>query len=162
MKFADVYQSPDKYWSDNCINMSRDCNERARDYPTYKKVNFKPEFSDCPLCGLRLKRDHIAWRKHIQKLDGKIYAISNAYRCTGCICGKLYRSAEAEILSLPYRTYSLDVMAEIGYLRHEEKRSIPEICYFLISLDIEISERECYDLVHAFEDLIATRDTNLD
>lgn len=35
----------------------------------YKKVYFKPEFSDCPLFTSRLKRDHIAWRKHIQKLD---------------------------------------------------------------------------------------------
>lgn len=46
--------------------------------------------------------DHIAWRKHIQKLDEKIYAISNAYRCTGSKCGKQYRSDKAEILSLPY------------------------------------------------------------
>lgn len=98
----------------------------------------------------------------MQKLDGKIYDISNAYRYIGSVCGNLHRSAEAEMLSLPNRTYSLSVMAEIGYLKHEEKRSIPEICYFLISLDIEISERECYDLVHAFEELIATRDANLD
>ena len=136
--------------------------KRSRDYSAYRKVYFKPEFSNCPLCGSRLRRDHTAWRKHVQKLDGKIYAVSCAYRCTSSICGKLYRSAEAEILSLPYRTYSLDVMAEIGYLRHEEKRSIPEICTALRAMGIDISERECYDLVHVFEELIAIRPVNMD
>lgn len=136
--------------------------KKSRDYSRYKKMYFKPEFGDCVACGHRLKRDHIAWRKHIQTMKGKIFAFSYAYKCSSTACGRTYRSAEADLLSLPFRTYSLDVLAEIGFLRHEEKRSIPEIDESLSRKRIDISERECYDLVHLFEELIATRPIELD
>lgn len=133
----------------------------SRDYSTYKKAYLKHGFSDCQLCGSRVKVYQIAWRNLIQKLEGKTYAISNAYICTGSICGKFYRSAEAEILSLPNRAYSVDVIPEIGYLPHEEKKYVPEICYFLIYWNIEVSERKGNNFVHAYEELIAARNGNL-
>lgn len=113
-------------------------------------------------CGCRLKRDHVAWRKHIQTLKEKIFAFIYAYKCSNAPCGRTYRSAEADLLSPPFWTYSLDVLAEIGFLGHEEKRSIPEVHESLSRKRIDISERECYDLVHSFEKLIATRPIELD
>ena len=135
---------------------------RSRDYSEYKKVYFKPEFDECPCCGSILRRDHIAWRKNIQTLNEKIYATNYAYRCSGDRCGKMYRSAEADLISIPFRSYSIDVIAEIGFLRHEEKRSIPEIHSILRERGIEICERECYDLVHVFEEIIAIRPVEFD
>ena len=122
----------------------------ARDYSSYANVYFRPEFVSCLRCGSPLARDHIAWRKHVQTMTGGIHATSYAYSCTNTMCGKAYRSMEADMLSMPYRTYGVDVIVEIGYLRHEEKRSIDEILAALRSRRIQMSKPECYELSHVF------------
>jgi hypothetical protein len=115
-----------------------------------------------------LRRSHNAWQKGIQTLKGSLLVTSYAYRCSNARCqdnnrsGAAYKSAEAELLSLKHRTYGIDVIVEIGYLRHKEKRSIPEILSLLKRRQIEIAERECYELLHVFEELIATRPAMLD
>ena len=134
----------------------------ARDYSSYANVYFRPEFVSCLRCGSRLARDHIAWRKHVQAMTGGIYATSYAYSCTNAMCGKTYRSMEADMLSLPYRTYGIDVIVEIGYLRHQGKRSIDEILAALRSRGIQMSKPECYGLSHVFEELIAIRPVEFD
>ena len=85
-------------------------------------------------------------------MKGNIYATSYAYRCSNMYClSGMFKSAEAEVLSLPYRAYALDVVVDIGYLRHNEERSITEIHKELRSAGIEVCERECYGLLHVFE-----------
>lgn len=123
---------------------------------------FRPEFDQCLACGSRLVRHHTAWSKHIQTMMGNIHATNYAYTCSNEACGKTYRSMEADMLSLPFRTYSIDIIVEIGFLRHDEKRSIPEIRKQLRARDIRISEREIYELVHVFEELIAIRPVEFD
>ena len=66
------------------------------------------------------------------------------------------------MLSLPYSTYGINVIVEIGYLRHEEKRSMEEILAAFRSLEIRMSMPECYDLSHVFEELIAIRPVEFD
>ena len=66
------------------------------------------------------------------------------------------------MLSLPYRTYGIEIIVEIGYLRHEEKRSIDEIPKSLRSLGIRMSSTECYILTHVFEELIAIAPVEFD
>ena len=134
----------------------------ARDYSKYEKVYFKPEFDLCLSCGSPLRRHHTAWSKNIQTMRGNIHATSYAYSCTNAGCGKLYQSAEADLMSLPFRTYSIDVIVEIGYLRHEEKRSMEEIHRELRGRGISISPGECYILSHVFEELIAMRPVEFD
>ena len=136
--------------------------KRSRDYTGYKNVYFKPEFDRCLWCGSTLVRDHIAWRKHLQTLHGNIYVTNYAYACQDPQCGKLFRSTEADLMSLPFRTYSVDVIVEIGYLRHEEKRSIQETLNALRTMGIQISKTECYELSHVFEELIAIRPVEFD
>lgn len=135
-----------------------------RNLSTYRKVCFRPEVVACPHCGTRLKRSHNAWRKGVQTLRGNLLATSYAYKCPNPSCPKpaLYRSAEAERLSVKHRTYGLDVLVDIGYQRHTEKRSLPEIAASLRSKGIQVSERECYELLHVFEELLATRPMTLD
>ena len=135
----------------------------SRDYTDYRKVYFRPELKNCPICGSVLRRSHVAWSKGVQTMKGNIRATSYAYRCSNMDCGSgMFKSAEAEALSLPFRTYALDVVVEIGYLRHNGKRSITEIHRELRSAGIEICERECYELLHVFEELIAVRPVELD
>lgn len=134
----------------------------ARDYSAYRKVYFKPEFGSCHACGSAISRHHVAWKKHIQTLKGGITAISYVYECSNNACRKSYRSTEADLLSLPFRTYGVYVIVEIGYLRHEEKRSIEETLGSIGSLGIEISRTECYELSHVFEELISIRPVDLD
>ena len=134
----------------------------ARDYSGYRNEYFRPEIDRCPSCGSVISRHHIAWRKHLQTMKGNIYATSYAYSCISTMCGKTYRSMEADMLSLPYRTYGIDVIVEIGYLRHEEKRSMDEILKALRSLGIRMSRTECYILTHVFEELIAIRPVEFD
>ncbi len=136
-----------------------------RDLSAYRKVHFKPEIRECPHCGSRLRRSHTAWSKNVQTMRGKYHATSYAYKCPRTDCPErevVYRSAEAESISLKYRTYGLDVVAEIGYLRYKDHRSQREILGQLRSRGVEISEREVYELTDVFETLIASKPMNLD
>ncbi|MCL5788994.1 MAG: hypothetical protein M1290_00830 [Candidatus Thermoplasmatota archaeon] len=134
--------------------------KRSRDYSVNRRVYFKPEVDRRPFCGSKLRRDHIAWRKGIQSIKESMYATSYAFKCSRC--SRTFRSSETDLISFPFRSYSIDVIVEIGYLRNEEKRSILEIHYRLTSRGIEISERKCYDLLHVLYELIAIRPIELD
>ena len=99
----------------------------AKDYSQAKTLIYKPENKHCPHCESKLKRSHTAWRKHIITLRGTLLVTSYAYRCPNASCpepGALYRSTEAEALSLKYYQYGLDVVAKVGHLRFREYRTI--------------------------------------
>ncbi len=134
----------------------------SRDYTDYGKVYFRPEMKNCPICVSMLKRSHAAWSLGVQTMKVNIHATSYPYRCSSMDCGGMSKSAEAEALSLPFRTYALDVVVENGCLRHNGKRSIAEIHRELRSAGIEICGRECYELPHVFEELLAVRPVELD
>jgi hypothetical protein len=69
----------------------------------------------------------------------------------------VHRSARAQALTLKGRTYGVDIVVEVGYLRYHEHRSIPEIRDRLVERKVEVSEREVYELLHVFEELVAAR-----
>ena len=64
-----------------------------------------------------------------------MYAIRSYYdRCPNPACPEptvVYRSAEAERLSVPHCSYSLDVIVEVGYQRFWYQRTIKEIHQWL-------------------------------
>ena len=130
-----------------------------RDVSGYRRVCFRPELTECPRCGARLRRSHNAWRKGIQTLRGNVLATSVAYACAnpGCPKPAVYRSAEAEALSVKHRTYGADVVVGVGHQRHYEHRGVPEIAGDLRNRGLEISEREVYELSRVFEELLACR-----
>jgi len=102
----------------------------AKDYSQSKQLYYKPENKYCPHCNTPLKRSHTAWRKHIITLRATLHVTSYAHRCPNRACpepGKVYRSAEAETLSLKYYQYGLDVIAKIGHLRFREYTTIRKI-----------------------------------
>ena len=99
----------------------------AKDYSQAEKQYYKPEIKHCPHCNTPLKRSHTAWRKHIITLRKTLHVTSYAHRCPNQSCPQpraVYRSVEAEALSLKYYQYGLDVIANIGHLRYREHRTI--------------------------------------
>jgi len=115
----------------------------AKDYSRAKTVYFSPEIKLCPHCHEPLKRSHISWQKYIFTLKSTLHATSYAYRCTNKTCPKpkeIYRSTEAEMHSLKYYQFSLDVIAKVGHLYFKEHQTIDQITQTLRKLNISRSE----------------------
>jgi hypothetical protein len=117
--------------------------KKAKDYSRAKTLYFNPEIKLCPHCHSPLKRSHISWQKYIFTVKGTFYVTSFAHHCINKACPKpqtIYRSSEAEMLSLKYYQFSLDVIAKIGHLYFKEHKTIDEIKQTLKRLQISRSE----------------------
>ena len=125
-------------------------------YQNLPTIYYRPEFDLCLDCGAPLKRSHTAWRKTIATLQGTAKVFNQAYRCRDReLCAqpnRVYRSAYADGVSLPYYTYGLDVVVYIGQQRLRQHRTIPEIHHALQQRDptVAISEREVQYLFDAY------------
>lgn len=128
----------------------------AKDYSNVPTVYYRPEMENCLECGSRLRRSHRIWNKYIIQFAGTIYAVSMGYRCPSddCSSDMIYRSAEAESLSLKYYSFGMDVIARVGELRFSMNRTLGEIHSELLE-SISISEREIQYLVETYMLLIA-------
>lgn len=117
--------------------------KKTKDYSRAKQVYFNPEIKLCPHCHHPLKQSHISWQKYLFTLKGTFHVTSYAYHCINKACPKpqaVYRSTEAELLSLKYYQFSLDVIAKIGHLYFKEHKTIDEITQTLKKLHISRSE----------------------
>jgi|SRR5208282_2707465 len=123
----------------------------AKDYSGAKTLCFKPEIKLCPNCNKPLKRSHIAWRKYIITLNSIYHVTSTAYKCSNTDCPQpqaVYRSQEAEMLSIKHYQFGLDVIAKVGHLRFKEHQTIRNIKQTLKSrFKLHISRSEV-DLLH--------------
>jgi hypothetical protein len=128
----------------------------AKDYSHVPRRYYKPEFEDCLVCGTRLRRSHRLWNKYIHQLCGTIYGVSMGYRCANDTCSSemIYRSAEAESLSLKYYSFGMDVIARIGELRFDRNRTVGEI-HTELSPHLSISEREVQYLIETYLVLVS-------
>lgn len=132
----------------------------AKVYQNLPTHYFRPELDLCIECGAPLKRSHTAWCKTVTTLEGTAKVYNQAYRCRDHeLCGqpeRVYRSAYADGLSLPYYTYGLDVIVLIGQQRMRQHRTIPEIHKALQGeKGIQISEREVQYLFDVYLTLLA-------
>ncbi len=117
--------------------------KKAKDYSKAKQVYFSPEIKLCPHCGQPIKLSYIAWQKYLFTLKGTFHVTSYAYKCTNKDCPKpkaIYRSTEAEMLSLKFYQFSIDVIAQIGQLYFNEHKTIDQITQTLNQLYISRSE----------------------
>ncbi|WP_253187276.1 transposase [Paenibacillus sp. GP183] len=122
------------------------------------KIYFKPEMNNCPHCESKLARSHNAWKKKISTLSGVIHAWSMAYVCSNENCthaGVIYKSAEAEALSMKYSSYSYDVLCLVGELRFKHHRTRKEIADALNERGIVTSERYAQSLYERYQTLLA-------
>jgi hypothetical protein len=129
----------------------------AKDYSNVSTVYYRPEMKNCPGCGNGLRRSHRVWSKYIIQLVGTIYAVSMGYRCSSdsCSLDVVYRSAEAESLSLKYYSFGMDVIARIGEMRFSRNQTLGEIHSDLLE-SISISEeREVQYLIETYMLLMA-------
>ncbi|WP_132748751.1 transposase [Scopulibacillus darangshiensis] len=113
---------------------------------------YSPEITSCPECGNKLKYCHPVWRKTISTLEGEFKIINLGYRCVNDSCSNntVYRSAEAEQLSMKHITYGMDVIARIGHLRFKEHKTRSEIATILTEMQVKISERQVQKLYERY------------
>jgi len=93
-------------------------------------------------------------------MDGLFFVVSWAYCCSSSSCPlseTRFRSTKAELLSLKWRSFGLDVVAEIGFRSLERHETVVEIHAALLAAGVVISEREVYELLELFHALLELR-----
>lgn len=124
----------------------------AKDNSNLPKRYYRPRLRRCPHCHWQLKRWYTRWSKYLITLEERCHVFSQGYRCFNPDCphvDAIYRSAEAEALSLPGCSFGVDVIVEIGYQRFWMRRTIREI-HELLKERLPISERQVLNLLIHF------------
>jgi hypothetical protein len=130
----------------------------VKDNRNLPKRYYRPEQERCPHCEWKLKRCYTLWSKYLTTLEGRLHVFSQGYRCSNPECPEpqtIYRSAEAETLSVPECSYGLDVIVEVGYQRFWLRRTIQEI-HRSLEARVPISERQVLNLLANFLALLRT------
>lgn len=119
--------------------------------------HYHPEFDKCVICDRQLKAQrYLRWRKGVQTLKEKVYVSSRGRYCPAHP-ELVYVSAAAGRLVLPGKSYGLDVLVRIGYLRDRERRTMAEIREELPA-HIQVSERHVRNLYREYLGLLACAD----
>ena len=126
---------------------------RAKPFVTYlPKERLRPELSHCPHCQTPLRYSHPVWAKPIYGLQEARFVTSLGYRCPNADCAfprTVYRSAQAEALSIKGSSYGLDVVVRIGHLWLHEHRNRCEI-HALLRDQVPVSERHVQNLFESY------------
>jgi hypothetical protein len=133
-----------------------------REYPEAKRVIVECELTTCPHCGSILKaRKPWHSRKQVQTLAGPLFVAGRSKECANPTCshhGEHYYASRTLLISLPYSTYGLDVLAFIGWQHEHEHRQLKEIQGELNRRGIAINERNVGKLYRQFLALLAAAD----
>ena len=131
---------------------------RARKRTDSREVDLYPFTRRCPACRKPL-RERYRKRRLIVRLDEHLDVVSHFLECPtpGCrLREAVYRPEEEGLLALRGYTFGLDVVAFVGELRFERKRSIPEIYTQLVEDGLEISDKEVALLSEVYLALVTT------
>ncbi|WP_027416910.1 transposase [Aneurinibacillus terranovensis] len=118
---------------------------------------FKPEFQSCPYCNSKLEYCHTVSKKTISTLKGVLTLVNMGYRCSNKNCSHpetVYRSAQADQLSMKHITYGMDVLAYVGQLRFKEHKTRKEIMDILNTEGVTVSERHVQKLYERYSVLL--------
>lgn len=118
---------------------------------------FKPEISNCPACQSKLEYCHTVSKKTISTLSGVKTIVNMGYRCSNTDCEQastVFRSAQAEHLSVKHITYGTDVLAFVGELRFKEHKTRVEIMNILNDHGVVVSERHVQKLYERYTVLL--------
>lgn len=118
---------------------------------------YKPEFKNCPHCNVKLDYCHTVSRKTISTLEGVYTIVNMGYRCSNEHCSNpetVYRSAQADQLSMKHITYGMDVLAYVGQLRFEEHKTRSEIMDILNERGVVVSDRHVQKLYERYAVLL--------
>lgn len=131
---------------------------RPKNLPVAERIVYTCELETCPTCGTRLEAcRHYRWAKTIQQLDRAIYVASRPKRCPNPSCGAAttpFVSAAAQQLALPYSSYGLDVIAQLGFWHDHDHLSGTE-CHARLQGRVQISRRTVNLLLQHYRLLLA-------
>lgn len=131
---------------------------RNRDYrPKNKEVEqtrYRHSNNSCSLCGGKTVSISTN-NRYLSDLEKKRYASIDIRSCLNPDCelyGQRLRPTEFLNKIMPYSGYGIDVYAEIGRLRIQEKKTIQEIHQYMVQTysHLEISERHVENIVKSF------------
>jgi len=132
--------------------------KRAKHLEVQGRYIYNPEIEVCPHCGEQLRaRPYYEWRKTVQQLSGTVSVISQGRVCGNPNCdhrGEVYKSAAAQMVTLPKCTYGLDVIAQIGWWRDREHLNRAQIHARLGGYRIQMCEREVDHLYARYQVLM--------
>jgi len=130
--------------------------KKAKTYNNVTKQFYRPEIYKCLDCCKTIKRAVTIAERTVVTLNGIIKMTHGGYRCKNPECeakDRTYRSAAADALVLPKRTFGLDVVLLIGYLRLKKHQTLDEtheeVSERLKEMGTSISRRE---IMYLFDD----------
>lgn len=124
----------------------------AKNNRNLPKQYYRPEQKRCPHCQWKLKRWYTLWSKYLTTMEGRFQVFNQGYRCWNPDCSEpetVYGSVEAETLSVPKCSYSLDVIVEVGYQRFWLQQTVQEI-HLALQDRVPMSERQVLNLLANF------------
>lgn len=125
-----------------------------RSFPNAKRMIVECELEKCIHCGKALESSK-TWhmRKTVQTMAGPLFVAGKSKKCADADCGhrgKHYHASKVLLISLPYCTYGLDVLAFIGWQHEHEHKQLVEIQKKLNDREIKVSERHVGRLYRQF------------
>ncbi len=132
-------------------------------FPDAPRQILECPFVTCVHCGAALAA-RIPWhaRKTVQTLAGPVFVAGKSKECINPACayvGLHYYAPQMRVLSLPYSTYGLDVLAFIGWQHEHEHRQLVEIQRVLNARGVLINERTVGKLYRQFLALLGGLNT---
>lgn len=127
--------------------------------PATSQVPLHTSARQCPGCGQNLYSAYTNDRKVIT-LTGLQRLCLHIRRCGNPACGRYhrpYRPEEEGRFALPQHEFGLDVIAQVGALRYQQHRSVPEIHRDLRARGVGICERNVTNLLDRYDELICLR-----
>lgn len=125
-----------------------------REFPQAKRLIVECELEGCIHCG-SLLRARPPWhmRKTVQTLRGPLFVAGKSKECANPACahfGQHYYASGVLMISLPFSTYGLDVLAFIGWQHEHEQRQLVEIQHELNRRGVAINEGNVGKLYRQF------------
>lgn len=132
---------------------------RPKHLTIQERLHYTCELETCPACDTRLLTcRHYRWAKTVQLLDRVVYVTNRPKRCPNPACPAAcftFGSAAAQAIALPFSSYGLDVIAQLGWWRDHEQLSSSQL---LVRLNgqIQISRRSISLLLNQYRLLLAS------
>ncbi len=131
-----------------------------RHNPNASRLTFVAETERCLKCRQPLSSAGSAAHcaKTVQTLQGEFYVVAYSRVCVtaGCAClGQHYRASGHLKISLPYSTYGLDVVKQVGIQRDRYQRQFIEIMAGLNEQGVAISDKSVGRVYRQFLALVS-------
>lgn len=125
--------------------------------PATQQVVLEPLQILCRACGSRMRMGHHSHRT-VTTLQGVTRLTLKVYRCRNQACARYHQPTRPEqegTWALPHGEFGLDVIALVGALRYQQRRSIPQIHEELLRRGLQVAQRTVTDQLYRYEELLA-------